>query len=86
LNLQPIEEGRSHDGGGSVLIVMKYRNWESVDQRVLNFEALGGLDILEIDTSERWRYGSHNAHELFGMYHVEFQIKRIDVRQSFEQK
>ena len=86
LNVQPIEEGRSHDDGGSVLIVMKYRNWESVDQSLLNFEALGGLDILEIDASERWRYGSDNAHELFGMYNVEFQIKRVDVRQSFEQK
>ncbi|MNC91770.1 hypothetical protein D3C83_80840 [compost metagenome] len=63
---------------------MKDRNWESVDQSLLNFEALGGPDILEIDASERWRYGSDNAHELFGMYNVEFRIKRVDVRQSLE--
>src|SRR5690606_8034803 len=45
LDLQCVEHARRGDDGGAVLVVVEYRDVALLDQRLLDLEALGRLDV-----------------------------------------
>ncbi len=49
---QAVEHGGADDDGGAVLVVVEDRNVHALAQLLLDVEALGRLDVLEVDAAE----------------------------------
>ena len=52
-DLQPVEHGRGRDDRRAVLVVVEDRDLHALAQLALDVEALGRLDVLEVDAAER---------------------------------
>ena len=61
-----------------MLIVVHQRNVEFVAQPPFDFEALRGLDVLEVDASEGGGDGFHRADELLGVGRIDFDVEGVD--------
>jgi len=68
-----------------MLIVVHHWNIEFLDQSSLNLEALRGLDVLEVDTTECWRYRLDRFDELVDVRPVDLNVENIDVGERLEQ-
>src|SRR5262249_56784065 len=53
-HLQPVHQCGADDDRGSMLVVMEHRDLHPLAQLALDVEALGRLDVFEIDATERW--------------------------------
>src|SRR6185437_16690080 len=62
--LQRVVERRQHHDGGAVLVVVKHRDVEVALETLLDLEAAGRRDVLEIDAAEDGRDRLHGAHDL----------------------
>ena len=83
LNLQPIEDGRPTTM--AVLIVMK-TGMDSASRKASSTAKHSGALISSRLIPPKVGATADHPHQVFGASNVEFQIERIDVRQSFEQK
>src|SRR5215831_16314974 len=79
------QTGRSDDRR-PVLIVVKHRNIEQLTQPLLNDEALGRLDVFEVDAAKSRVQKAHAVDELVDIARVDFEIDRVDVRKALEQR
>jgi hypothetical protein len=83
--LEGVEKGGPTDDGGPVLVVVEDGDVETVSQGLLDDEALGRLDVLEIDAAHR--RGQHLAEpdDIVGFRRVDLQVEDIDVCEALEQ-
>ena len=47
-----------------MLVVVKHRNAHACTELLLNIEALGGLDVFQVDAAQRWLHGSNDLDQL----------------------
>jgi hypothetical protein len=80
-----VDQARRRDDRRAVLVVVEDRDVEQFAQALLDHEAFGRLDILEIDAAESDAQIAHAIDELVDVLGVDFQIDRIDVRETLEQ-
>ncbi len=80
-----IDQGRGGDDGGAMLVVMEDRNVHELAQALLDDEAVGRLDVLEIDAAEGGAEIAHGADEFIDVFGVDFEIDRIDIGEALEQ-
>ena len=79
------ERSRRHDGC-SVLVVVKDRNVERLDEPVLNLEGRRRGYVLQIDPTERRGHAYYGLNQLVGGGHVEAHRERIDPAELLEQQ
>ncbi len=83
--LQGVDQSGRGDDGGAVLIVMENRDVEDLLELLLDVEALGPLDVLQVDAAEGRFEQLDGADQLVGILGVEFDVENIDVGKALEQ-
>src|SRR5690606_38749464 len=84
-NFQCVEHAsRGHDRG-AVLVIMEYRDIALLDQRALDFEALGRLDVLEVDAAEGDGDALDRIDKGLRALCVHFDVEYIDTGEALEQ-
>ena len=73
------------DDRGAVLVVVEDRDVHQLAQALLDDEALGRLDVLEIDAAERRAEISHRVDEFVRVLRADLEVDRIDVGEALEQ-
>ena len=82
---QPVEQGRAGDDGGAVLVVMEQRNVHALAQLLLDVEALGCLDVFEVDAAQRGFQRSDDFDQLVGVALGQFNVEDVDAGKLLEQ-
>ena len=73
------------DDRGTVLIVMENRDVEQLAQPLLDDEALGCLDVFEVDAPESDPERLDRVDELVRIFRIDLEIEGVDVGEAFEQ-
>ena len=84
-NFQSVQQSGAGDDRGSVLIVVENGNLHSLTERLLDLEAVGSLDVFEIDAAERRLEQLAELDDLFGIVAVDFDVEHVNVGKAFEQ-
>ena len=84
-NLKRIFQTCCRDDGSTMLVVMHHRDVESLLQTLFDVEALRSLDVLQVDTTERWSNALYNFTEFFWVFFVNLDIKDIDSTINLEE-
>jgi len=83
--VQAIEHrGADHDGG-AMLVVVEDRDLHALAQLLLDVEALGRLDVLEIDAAEGGLEGGDHVDQLVGVGLVDLEVEDVDAGELLEQ-
>jgi hypothetical protein len=62
-----VEQRRADDDGGAVLVVVEDRDLHALAQLLLDVEALGRLDVLEVDAAEGGLERGDDVDQLVGV-------------------
>ena len=84
-DLDRIDEAGGSDDGGAVLVVVEDRDVEQLAQALLDDEAFGRLDVLEVDAAEGGAKEPHAVDELVDVAGVDLEVDRIDVGEALEE-
>ncbi len=68
-----------------MLIVVEYRNLQPAAQPLLDVEALGRLDVFEIEAAKRGLEAGDNVHQLVRIALIDFDVENIDAGELLEQ-
>ena len=80
-----VDHAGGRDDRRAVLIVVKDRDVHHLAQALFDVEALGRLDVLEIDSAERGAEVLHRIDELVGVFRRDLEVDGIDVGEALEQ-
>ena len=83
--LQAVEHGRRRDDGGAMLVVMKDRDVHALAQLLFNVEALGRLDVFEVDAPQSRLHGGNDLDQLVRVALGQFDVEHIDACKLLEQ-
>jgi hypothetical protein len=83
--IERVDQSGGGDDCGAVLVVVEDGDVHQLAQSLLDDEAFGRLDVLEIDAAEGRPEIAHRVDELVGVLGVDLQIDRIDVGKALEQ-
>ena len=84
-DLQGVDERGKHDDGGAVLVVVEDRDVELGAQALLDLEAAGRGDVLEVDAAIRGGDGLDDRDDLLGVLGVQDDGPRVDAAEFLEQ-
>ena len=84
--LERIEETRGGDDGGAVLVVVEDGDVEQLLQLLLDDEAVGRLDVLQIDAAEGGAEVAHAVDERVGVLGIDQEVDGVDVGEALEQR
>ena len=84
-DVQGIEHARGRNDGGAVLVVMEDRDAALLDQCLLDLEALGCLDVLEVDAPPGIGDARHGVDEGLRALGVDLDVHRVDAGEALEQ-
>src|SRR3546814_8273686 len=76
--------GRSDDSG-AVLVVMEHGDVHSFAQRLLDHEAFGRLDILQIDAAEAGIQQCDRVNNGVDILWIQLKVDGIDIREQLEE-
>ena len=85
LQEKPVAHRRRHRDRGAVLVVVKNRDAHPPPQRRLDREALGRLDVLEVDRAERRLQRRHHLDEALGVGGVHLDVEHVDAGELLEE-
>ena len=85
-HLEGVEQTGAGDDGGAVLVVVHDGDVELGFQTRLDFEALGGFDVFEIDAAEGGGDGFDDLNEAFGVFLVDLDVVGVDATVDFEEE
>ena len=85
-DLQAVEDAGGDDDGGAMLVVVEHGDIEQRFQRLLDDEAIGGLDVFEVDAAERRPEVAHAIDEGLDVLGIDEEIDGIDVGEALEQR
>ena len=83
--VQRVDEAGAGDDGGAVLVVVKHRNVHQLAQALLDDEAFGRANILEIDAAEGRPEIADRVDDLLRIFGGDLDVDRIDVGETLEQ-
>jgi hypothetical protein len=78
------QPGGDHDGG-AVLVVVEHGDGQARAQGALDLEALGGLDVFEVDAAKGGVQAGNDLDELLGVGLVDLDVKGVDAGKALEQ-
>ena len=82
---QPVQHRGGRNDGSAVLVVMKHRDVHALAQLALDIEALGRLDVLEVDAAKRGLERGDDVDQLVGIVFGEFDVEDVDPGEFLEQ-
>ena len=80
-----IDQAGGRDDGGAVLVVVEDGDVHDLAQALLDDEALGRLDVFQVDTAEARGQEAHAVYQLFGVLGVDAEVDAVDVGEALEQ-
>src|SRR5690606_1624678 len=83
--LQRIDHRRRGHDGGTVLVIMENRDIALLDQRTLDFEALGRLDVFQVDSTEGAGDTLDGINERLRAFGFDFDIENVNTSKTLEQ-
>ncbi len=83
--VERVQERGGGDDGGAVLVVVEHGNIEQLAQALLDDEAFGRLDVLEIDAAESGMEKAHAVDELVDVARRDLEIDRVDAGETLEE-
>ena len=86
LQLACVDERGRRDDGGAVLVVVHHWNVGGLGDASLNFEAFGGLDVLEVDAAKGLRNGHHGVDEALRIRLVNLDVKHVNVGEGLQEQ
>ena len=69
-----------------MLVVVHHRDVQLIDEPALDLKALGGFDILEVDSTEGRGYRLYGLDELVDVRPVDLDVEDVDVCERLEQE
>ena len=81
--MEGVEQTGARDDGRAVLVVVHDGDVEFGFQARLDFEALGGFDVFEIDATEGGGDGFDDLNEAFGVFLVDLDVVGVDAAVDF---
>jgi hypothetical protein len=84
-DVQRVDDRRADDDRGAVLVVVEDRDLHALAQLLLDFEALGRLDVLEVDAAETRLEAGDDVDELVRIVLGDFEIEHVDAGEFLEQ-
>ncbi len=82
---QRIDEAGGGDDGGAVLVVVEDGDVHQFAQALLDDEAVGRLDVFEVDAAEGGAEVAHAVYELVDILGVDLEVDGIDVGEALEE-
>ena len=82
---QTVEHRRGGDDRGAVLVVVKDRNLHALAQLLLDDEALGRLDVFQIDAAEGRLEPRDGFDQFVGIVLGQLDVEHVDVGEFLEQ-
>ncbi len=82
---QPVQHRGGGDDRGAVLVVVEHRDLQPVPQLALDVEALGRLDVLEIDAAKGRLERGDDVDQLVRIVLVEFDVEDVDAGELLEE-
>jgi hypothetical protein len=80
-----VDQAGRGDDRGAVLVVVEHRHVDQLPEALLDHEALGRLDVLEVDPAEAARQQPHAVDERVDVARVDLQVDRVDVGEPLEE-
>ena len=82
---QSVQYCGGSDDGGTVLIVVEYRDFATFAQFAFDIEALRRFDVFEVDTTESRFQRSDDVYQFLRVFFIDFDIEYINTGEFFEQ-
>ena len=79
-----VDQARGGDDGGAVLVVVEHRDVHELAQALLDDEALGSLDVFQVDAAEAGEEADGVDH-VVDVLGIDFEIDAVDVGEALEQ-
>ena len=85
-HLDRIEQGRAHDDGGAVLVVVENRYFHALAQAPFDIKTVWRLDVFQVDPTKSGLERGDDVHQFVEvMFFVDLDVKDIDAGKLFEQ-
>src|SRR6185503_8696480 len=82
--LQRVQQRGSRNNRRPVLVVVEDGNLHRLPQRLLDVEAVGGPDVLEIDASDGGLEQLAEPDDVVGAFGADLEIEDVEVRELLE--
>ncbi len=83
--VQRVDQSRGADHRSPMLIIVEHGDVHDLLQPVLNDEAVGRLDVLEVDAAKGRTHQPHGRDELVGVRGVELDVDGIHIGEALEE-
>ena len=83
--LQAVEQRRARDDRGAVLVIVEDRNAHALAQLLLDVEALGRLDVLEVDAAQRRLQRGDDLDQLVRIALGQLDVEDVDAGELLEE-
>ena len=83
--VEGVEQGGRGDDGGAVLVVVEDRDVHGLLQLFFDVEALGGLDVLQVDAAEGRLQELAGLDDLVRILGLELDVEDVDVGEALEE-
>ena len=84
-DVERVDQAGGGDDRGAVLVVVEHRDVHQLAQALLDDEAAGRLDVLEVDAAEGRPEQAHAVDEVVDVLGVDLEVDRVDVGEALEQ-
>ena len=83
--MQRVDQSGRRDDGGAVLVVMEHRDIQELAQALLDHEAFGGPDVLQIDAAPALAEKLDGVDEFVRILGRDLEIDGVDIGEALEQ-
>jgi hypothetical protein len=84
-DVQRVRRRRAHDDGRAMLVVVEHGDVHPLAAEFLDDEAVGRLDVLEVDRAEGRLQRADDVGQLLGVGFVHLDVEAVDVGELLEQ-
>ena len=84
-HLERVQHRGAHDDGGAVLVVVEHRDAHALAQPALDVEAVGGLDVLEVDAAKGGLQRGDHVDELVEVLLGDLDVEDVDAGELLEE-
>jgi len=84
-DFETVEQGGAHHDGGAVLVVVEDGDLHPLAQLALDVEAVGCLDVLEVDAAEGGFERGDHFDQAIGVLLVDLDVEDVDVGELLEE-
>jgi hypothetical protein len=84
-DLEGVEQGRARDDRRPVLVIVEDRDLHRGPERFLDVEALGGLDVLEVDAAHGGLEELAELDDVLGILGTDLDVEDVDVGELLEE-